>query len=141
MARQIKNISTAVRFLDDTRQDGIYRKPLKFDPGEEKTVSDEVYRYLSSVDTTYFTITAVADDIIDTDTEILALINDLKTTAGFPLTSADGVATAVVAASTQTASYVQADVQSIADLANDLKAKYDALVTLVNEMKTKINNV
>src|SRR5262245_9828049 len=51
-------------------------------------------------------------------------------------------------AATQTAAYVQADVQSIATLANELKTDLTALVaevntisTLVNELKARVNDI
>lgn len=59
-----------------------------------------------------------------------------KTTA---IVIANSAVTAVANAATQTALYVDADVQTIADLANDLKAKYNAMVALVNDLKVKVN--
>ena len=41
----------------------------------------------------------------------------------------------------QTGTYVQADVEAIRVLANDLKAKYNAAVTLINELKSIIDNM
>ena len=52
--------------------------------------------------------------------------------------AADAVVTAVADAAVQSVAYVQADVQSIADLANDLKVHYNASVTLMNELKADL---
>lgn len=53
----------------------------------------------------------------------------------------DSVVSAVTNAPTQTGSYVEADVQAIADLANDLKTKYNDAVTLINELKAKLDTM
>lgn len=53
----------------------------------------------------------------------------------------DAVVSSQADAATQTGSYVQADVQSIADLANDLKAKYNLAVALLNELKGILNTM
>lgn len=51
----------------------------------------------------------------------------------------DAVVTAIADAATQGGTYSQTDVQTIATLANDLKAKYNASVTLINDLKAKYN--
>lgn len=48
---------------------------------------------------------------------------------------------AVAAAGDASASYVQAELQAAVDLANDLKAKYDAMVVLVNEMQVILDKM
>ena len=63
----------------------------------------------------------------------------LKATKSVAIVAGDSVVTAVVDAPVQTASYVQADVEAIRALANDLKAKYNVAVTLINELKTRID--
>ena len=47
--------------------------------------------------------------------------------------------TAIADASAVDNAYDQTEVQAIVDLANDLKAKYNAAVVLINEMKTIID--
>ncbi len=64
---------------------------------------------------------------------------DLKALKSTVLVEADAVVTLVAAAGPVGVGYVQAEVQAIADLANDLKAKYDAAVALINEMKAKLD--
>lgn len=63
----------------------------------------------------------------------------LKATKSVAIVAGNSVVTAVSDANIQTASYVQVDVESIRTLANDLKAKYNAAVTLINELKTRID--
>ena len=71
--------------------------------------------------------------------EALEQLNSDKSARTTEIVTTDVVVTSVVAASVQTAAYVQADVESIAALANDLKSKYDTLVALTNELKATIN--
>lgn len=55
------------------------------------------------------------------------------------IAATDAGSTAAADAALQTGAYVQADVQSIADLANELKTDYNGAVTLINELKTDYN--
>ena len=77
------------------------------------------------------------------------------TTADIASATASTVSITSATAATQTGAYVQADVQSIATLANELKSDVNTLVTdlnnlitiqnldraLVNELKSKINDL
>ncbi len=62
-----------------------------------------------------------------------------KATKSTAIVASDSVVTVVADANVQTGSYVQVDVESIRTLANDLKAKYNAAVTLINELKIRID--
>ena len=64
-----------------------------------------------------------------------------KATKSVAIVASDSVVTAVADANIQTGAYVQVDVESIRTLANDLKAKYNAAVTLINELKTRIDTM
>jgi len=55
--------------------------------------------------------------------------------------ASNAAATSAPAANVQTGSYVQADVESIRTLANDLQTQYDGSVTLINELKTKMDTM
>jgi len=66
---------------------------------------------------------------------------DLKAAKTTAAVEADALATVVVAVGPASAAYVQAEVQAVADLANDLKAKYDAAILLINELKAKLNTM
>lgn len=61
-----------------------------------------------------------------------AVVSDAPT-SGVEVTSAD--------AATQGGAYVQADVQSIADLSNELKGDVNTLVTDVNNVKAQLNDL
>lgn len=63
----------------------------------------------------------------------------VKQTAAQANATASTVAVAAANAATQTAGYVQADVQSIATLANELKSDLTALVTDFNALVSKYN--
>jgi len=71
--------------------------------------------------------------------EALEQLNSDKASKEAEIVSDDAEVSIAPEAAIQTGLYVQADVQSIADLANDLKAKYDALVVLTNELKSTLN--
>lgn len=64
-----------------------------------------------------------------------------KADKGAAIVAADSAATAIADAGAASASYVQAEHQEVVDLANDLKAKYNAMVTLVNELKTTLDGM
>lgn len=57
-----------------------------------------------------------------------------RTALSVPLKGSAATSSSAAAAATQTGSYVQADVQTIATLANDLQSKLNALITIVNAM-------
>lgn len=61
---------------------------------------------------------------------IRGLVDDVNAAKGSAIATADAAVTAVANAS---------DAGTAATLANDLKAKYNAMVTLVNEMKVQLN--
>lgn len=65
----------------------------------------------------------------------------IATADGVAVVAADADSTTAADAATQTGAYVQADVQSIADLANELKVDYNSAVTLVNELKAKLDTL
>jgi len=73
-----------------------------------------------------------------TDLETAVDDKAAKTTA---CAESDAEVSAQADANAQTGAYVQGDVQSIADLANDLKAKYNAAVALINELKGKVDTM
>lgn len=77
-----------------------------------------------------------------------AFLQDLGTTTGAVSVQANFVAAdaaltaasvSAAAAATQTSSYVQADVQTIATLANSLKTQYNALLADVTAIRTTLN--
>ena len=78
-------------------------------------------------------VSIIVDQVSDLDTSKSLRQNLIPTADLTPSIQAD--------ANTQTASYVQPDVQSIADLTNDLKDKVNIATTLINELKAKVNNL
>jgi len=76
--------------------------------------------------------------LVQTDIGNLELSKALKVTS---ISTVDLTPSIQADSNTQSASYVQADVQSIADLANDLKVKVNIANTLINELKAKINEM
>ena len=79
-------------------------------------------------------------DILSLDTQISDLLISKALKKDLVITE-DLTISAIADASVQSASYVQIDVQSIADLVNDLKAKVNTATTLVNELKAKVNEM
>lgn len=90
----------------------------------------------------YQWLLAAAQDIVNqgavaTPTEIGLVFQGLAVSNAL----ASGVSVDAPDAPTQTGSYVQADVQDIADLANELKADVNQLVTDVNALKDVLNEL
>jgi len=136
---------------------------IEVGPNGSTTLTDEEFSNISGVDTAgaaflaTFSKTISADSNIDTATDVAAaqasslalkalkvalpaLPADAVVTAvadAVASVAADSAVTAVADAPVQGVGYVQADVQAIADLANDLKAKYNLAVTLINDLKSK----
>lgn len=140
----VQNVTSANLLISDIKDPASPTAPLFLLPGVNKTLFNEDCERSAALKQL---ITDSKVSVIDAGAEP----NDGTSVGDVDLTSkadkvaavaaASSAATAVADAAVQTGAYVQADVQSIADLANDLKAKYNAMVTLVNELKTKMNSM
>lgn len=161
MSRKLTNITSNHVNLTIQR-DERFSETITVRPNRSITITDQQYRNIigrsSNKTLSPFSIEFIPDEVIDTEQEVSSIgggdiathdadsgahstLFGAKADKESAVAAADATVTAVGSAGAISGAFSQVEVQAVADLANDLKAKYDDAVTLINELKTKLDSM
>ena len=124
MAAILTNGTRNLVILPDGRKDGLFRAAVKIKAGGTVTITDESHRNITVP--AGISVQVVADSLVDTSTDVGATapvkVAIIGSEAAAPTVLVDGP-----------------DLATTQALANDLKAKYNGAVILINEMQAKMD--